>query len=328
MEGGGAPRVAFGPCPTQRLHEPTMPKLALKLDRVTKRFDTFTAVDSLSLEVPEGSVYGFLGPNGAGKTTTIRMSLSIYAPTSGSIEILGAPSALDVRQEIGYLPEEKGLYKKMKAREIIAFFGELRGMRSTDARSEAARLLERYGLGEHQTKRCEELSKGMQQKVQVLASVVHKPKFVILDEPFSGLDPVNQQVLELVIQDLRALGTTIVFSTHIMEHAERLCDRIVLIAHGKRLFDGTIPEAKRSIPRSVRIQTTSDPAPLRALSGVTALVKVDGENRYDVVLADGTQPDEVLRASFRAGIELSSFERRDPGLRDVFLKLVGEGAAA
>ncbi len=304
-----------------------MTDLALRLDHVTKRFDAFTAVDDLSLAVPYGSVYGFLGPNGAGKTTTIRMALSIYEPTAGTIEVLGKPSALDVRREIGYLPEEKGLYKKMKAKDLIAFFGSLRGMNGGEAAREAVRLLERYGLGEHVDRRCEALSKGMQQKVQVLASVVHKPRFVILDEPFSGLDPVNQQVLEQVIQDLRALGTTIVFSTHVMEHAERLCDRIVLIARGKKLFDGTIAEAKRSIPRRVRIQTQSDPTALRGIAGVTELVRVDGENRWDVVLAEGAQPDEVLRASFRSGIELSSFERRDPGLRDVFIKLVGVNEA-
>lgn len=307
---------------------PPMTDLALRLERVTKKFDTFTAVDDLSLSVPFGCVYGFLGPNGAGKTTTIRMSLSIYEPTSGSIEILGVKSALDVRQQIGYLPEEKGLYKKMKAKELIAFFGCLRGMDPAEARREAVLLLERYGLGEFVNTRCEALSKGMGQKVQVLASVVHKPKFVILDEPFSGLDPVNQQVLEQVIQDLRAAGTTIVFSTHIMEHAERLCDRIVLIGRGKRLFDGTIAEAKRSIPRRVRIQTASDPMPLRAVHGVLDIVHLEGDGRWDVVLSEGAQPDEVLRTCFRSGIELSSFERRDPGLRDVFLKLVGGEEAA
>ncbi len=307
---------------------PPMTDLALRLERVTKKFDTFTAVDDLSLSVPFGCVYGFLGPNGAGKTTTIRMSLSIYEPTSGSIEILGVKSALDVRQQIGYLPEEKGLYKKMKAKELIAFFGCLRGMDPAEARREAVNLLERYGLGEFVNTRCEALSKGMGQKVQVLASVVHKPKFVILDEPFSGLDPVNQQVLEQVIQDLRAAGTTIVFSTHIMEHAERLCDRIVLIGRGKRLFDGTIAEAKRSIPRRVRIQTASDPMPLRAVHGVLDIVRLEGDGRWDVVLSEGAQPDEVLRTCFRSGIELSSFERRDPGLRDVFLKLVGGEEAA
>ncbi len=301
-----------------------MTDLALRLEHLTKRFDTFTAVDDLSLSVPYGSVYGFLGPNGAGKTTTIRMSLSIYEPTSGTVEILGARSALDVRQEIGYLPEEKGLYKKMKAQELIAFFGGLRGMDPGEARREAVKLLEKYGLGEFTNTRCEALSKGMGQKVQVLASVVHKPKFVILDEPFSGLDPVNQQVLEQVIQDLRAAGTTIVFSTHIMEHAERLCDRIVLIGRGKRLFDGTLAEAKRTIPRRLRIQTSSDPSVLRSVPGVTEIVSVEGEGRYDVVLAEGAQAEAVLRACFRSGVELSAFEQRDPGLRDVFLKFVGE----
>ncbi|MBL8861498.1 MAG: ATP-binding cassette domain-containing protein [Planctomycetes bacterium] len=305
-----------------------MSDLALRLEHVTKRFDTFTAVDDLSLAVPFGCVYGFLGPNGAGKTTTIRMSLSIYEPTMGRVEILGARSALDVRAQIGYLPEEKGLYKKMKAKDLIAFFGGLRGMDPGEARREAVRLLERYGLGGFTDTRCEALSKGMGQKVQVLASVVHKPRFVILDEPFSGLDPVNQQVLEQVILDLRAQGTTIVFSTHIMEHAERLCDRIVLIGRGKRLFDGTIVEAKRSIPRSVRLHTASDPEPLRAVRGVTDVVRLEGDGHWAIMLAEGAQTDEVLRACFRSGIELSSFERHDPSLRDVFLKFVGEEAAA
>jgi ABC-2 type transport system ATP-binding protein len=300
---------------------------ALVLENICKNFGDFAAVQDLSLDVPRGSVYGFLGPNGAGKTTTIRISLSIYEPTSGSVKILGQPSALDVRDRIGYLPEEKGLYKKMKARDIIAYFGQLKGMSRGKARSRAGELLERYGLGEFALRRCEALSKGMQQKVQVLASIVHSPEFVILDEPFSGLDPVNQEVMEKVISDLKQNGQTVVFSTHVMEHAERLCDRIVLIARGGKLFDGTITEAKRTIPRRVLIETESDVSALRGVPGVTGLARVGDDGMWDVTLAEGASPDEILRACFRQGIELRSFDRRDPGLRDVFMKLVSKGAA-
>lgn len=300
-----------------------MTERALHLEGITKRFGDFTAVSDLNLTVPKGSVYGFLGPNGAGKTTTIRISLAIYEPTSGTVEILGHRSALDVRPRIGYLPEEKGLYKKMKAREIIAWFGQLKGMTRADAIRRGQELLERYGLGEFALRRCEALSKGMQQKVQVLASIVHSPEFVILDEPFSGLDPVNQEVMEGVIRDMRKEGTTVIFSTHAMEHAERLCDRVVLIARGTKLFDGTIAEAKRAIPRRVLIETSSDVERLRAVPGVVDIERREGDGTWQVTLAEGANADAVLRACFQHGIELRSFDRRDPGLRDVFLKLVG-----
>ncbi|MFN0244009.1 MAG: ABC transporter ATP-binding protein [Planctomycetota bacterium] len=300
-----------------------MTERALQLQGITKRFGDFTAVSGLDLTVPKGSCYGFLGPNGAGKTTTIRIILSIYEPTSGTVEVLGHRSALEVRPRIGYLPEEKGLYKKMKAREIIAYFGQLKGLRRGDALRRGDELLERYGLGEFKARRCEALSKGMQQKVQVLAAIVHAPEFVILDEPFSGLDPVNQQVMEQVIRDLRDNGATVVFSTHVMEHAERLCDRIVLIARGKKLLDGTIAEAKRSVPRRVLIETSSDVGRLRDVPGVVSLERYEGDGNWQITLAEGANADAVLRACFQHGIELRTFDRREPGLRDVFLKFVG-----
>ncbi len=295
----------------------------LVIDHVTKRFGDFTAVNDLSLSVPKGSVYGFLGPNGAGKTTTIRMVLAIYEPTQGSISVLGKPSALDVRDRIGYLPEEKGLYKKMTGVEIIAYFAMLKGLKRSEAKARAIELLDRYGLGEFKDRKCEALSKGMGQKVQVLASIAHRPEFVILDEPFSGLDPVNQQVLEQVIKDMSTAGATIIFSTHIMEHAERLCDRIVLIARGKRLFDGTIAEARRLVPRRLLIRTNSDPSLLRRVPGVLDLKPNGADGAYEIALAEGANADDVLTTSFQSGIALRSFDRSEPGLRDVFLKLVG-----
>lgn len=295
---------------------------ALVLENVTKTFGDFKAVDTLSLSVPRGSVYGFLGPNGSGKTTTIRMSLSIYEPSSGSVRVLGAESALKVRERIGYLPEEKGLYRKMKAWSIISYFGQLKGMKRKDAKHKAHELLERYGLGPFAENKCDALSKGMQQKVQLLASIVHDPEFVILDEPFSGLDPVNQEVMEGVIRDLRSRGRTVIFSTHGMEHAERICDRVLLIAKGKKLFDGTIVEAKRIVPRRVRIETESDPESLRAVPGVKGIEKVGENGLFEISLSDGAEPDEILRACFKNQIGLRSFDRKEPGLREVFLHLV------
>ncbi len=300
----------------------------LVLDRVSKRFGSFTAVDDVSLTVPRGAVYGFLGPNGAGKTTTIRMILSIYAPTSGRIEVLGRPSALDVRERIGYLPEEKGLYKKMKAWALIAYFGQLKGMDRRRAKRRALELLERYGLGEFAQRRCEALSKGMGQKVQVLASIVHEPEFVILDEPFSGLDPVNQDVMEGVIAEMREQGRTVIFSTHVMEHAERLCDRLVLVARGRKVFDGTLDDARAAMPRRLVLETGADPEPLRAVPGVRSIRRLaDGDGRWELELASTADPAEVLRACFASGIDLRAFDRTDPGLRDVFIHIVGASDA-
>src|SRR5580698_8194078 len=235
----------------------------LELRNVTKFYGAFKAVDDVSFTLPAGSICGFLGPNGAGKTTSIRMILEIIRPTSGSVTVLGRPSALQVRRRIGYLPEEKGLYKKMKAWSIIAYFATLKGMTRKAAKQRAYELLERYGLKDFSDKPTEALSKGMGQKVQVLASIAHDPEFVILDEPFSGLDPVNQQVMEDIIRDMASRGRTVLFSTHVMQHAERLCERILLITRGRKIFDGTVAAAKKIIPPRVQIETTDNVEPLR-----------------------------------------------------------------
>ena len=195
---------------------------ALVLDGVVKRFGDFTAVDGISLRVPKGSVYGFLGPNGAGKTTTIRMIMNIIRPDEGSIQVLGESVGEKVKNRTGYLPEERGVYKKMKVIDLVAYFGALKGMKSGDARRRGKELLEEMGLGDWIDRNCQDLSKGMQQKVQIIATVVHAPELVILDEPFSGLDPVNTEVLKDRILALRDEGTTVLFSTHIMEQAETL----------------------------------------------------------------------------------------------------------
>ena len=300
---------------------------AVELRGLTKRYGDFTAVKDVDLTVPRGSIYGFLGPNGAGKTTTIRMILDIVKPTSGSLTILGASTSMDVRERIGYLPEEKGLYKKMKAWAVVAYFARLKGVDGKTAKKKAYELLERYGLKDFADKKVETLSKGMGQKVQVLASIAHEPEFVILDEPFSGLDPSNQQVMEEVIQDLNKAGSTIVFSTHVMSHAERICDRILLIAKAEKVFDGTIDEAKALIPKLVQVSGVNDAAKLGTISGVSSVVSSEeGPGTYEVTMADYADPQSLMRDCFQAGIELTSFQYHAPTLHDVFLHLVGDEA--
>ena len=218
-----------------------MPETPVLLENVTKRYGAFTAVDDLSFSVAQGEIYGFLGPNGAGKTTTLRMMLDIVQPSAGRVSILGSSSAISVRRRIGYLPEERGLYRKMKAAESIAYFARLRGLTARDAKKKAGDLLERFGLEKFARSKNEALSKGMAQKVQLLATIAHEPELLILDEPFSGLDPINQKTLEDLIAEQRAGGRTIIFSTHVMQHAERLCDRFLIIARGKKRFEGQRP---------------------------------------------------------------------------------------
>jgi len=312
------------------------PEPVLQLDHVSKRYGDFRAVDDVSFTVGTGTITGFLGPNGAGKTTTLRMILGILEPTSGRIAVFGCPSALQVRDRIGYLPEEKGLYKKMKTWSILAYFASLKGMDRRSAKKRAYELLERYGLGDFADKKTEALSKGMSQKVQVLSSIAHDPELAILDEPFSGLDPVNQQVLEEVIQDLKSRGRTVLFSTHVMQHAERLCDRIILIAKGKKIFDGTVEEARRSITRRVRIETSDDVAVLRGMPGVLAVspeshngtpAASDAQNtRWELELDENADPQQLLQACFEAGVRLRRFDHSDPSLHEVFVKLVGADA--
>ncbi len=306
-----------------------MTEFALEIEGVTKKYGDFIAVDDLSVQVPVGSIYGFLGPNGAGKTTTLRMVLEILEPTSGTIEVLGSSSALKVRDRIGYLPEEKGLYKKMKAWASIAYFASLKGMPRKQAAIRARELLERYGLGDFADSKVEALSKGMSQKVQVLGAIAHDPDFVILDEPFSGLDPVNQQVMEELILDMASRGRTVIFSTHVMSHAERICDHILLIAGGRKAFDGTLDQARATIPKRVLI---GSPDSLEALSGLASVVGMraieeeSGGSLHEVLLDEDGDPQGILQACISKGIRLRSFDHTEPSLHDVFVHIVGEEA--
>ena len=303
---------------------------ALQLENVSKLYGEFHAVQDVSFSLDPGVICGFLGPNGAGKTTTIRMVLDIIRPTRGTISVLGSPSSMAVRDRIGYLPEEKGLYKKMKAWSIIAYFATLKGMSRRAARTRAFELLERYGLKDFAEKRTDALSKGMGQKVQVLASIAHDPELVILDEPFSGLDPVNQQVMEEIIQDMAARGRTVLFSTHVMQHAERLCKRIILLARGRKIFDGTIESARRTLPRRVTIETRDDPNKIRDLDSVVAITPFrNGEaesGKWEVEIREQADPSALLEACFERGVKLRSFNHREPTLHDIFVHLVGPEA--
>lgn len=306
-----------------------MDSTVLSLSNVHKSYGDFQAVKDVTLAIPKGSIYGFLGPNGAGKTTTIRMVLDIIKPSSGEVTILGEKSALKVRNRIGYLPEEKGLYKKMKVWAIIQYFAMLKGMEKSVAKARAFELLEQYGLKDFAEAKVESLSKGMGQKVQVLSAVAHKPELVILDEPFSGLDPVNQSVLEDLIREMAANGQTVIFSTHVMQHAERLCDHILLITSGEKIFDGTIAEARACIPRRIILETADSTDSISAIQGVLSVQPYTGgenDSQWQIEISEQLNPQEILRHCFEQQLTLSRFEFTEPSLHDVFVHLVGDEA--
>ncbi len=298
---------------------------ALELANVTKRFGAFMAVNDISLEVPPGAIYGFLGPNGAGKTTTIRMVMSILKPDAGTLRVLGSPRPEAVKDRLGYLPEERGLYKAMRAAEIIEYFARLKGMDRTRARQRSRELLRRYGLGDALEKRCDALSKGMGQKVQILAALIHEPELVILDEPFSGLDPVNVEIMRELILSLKRDGRTVIFSTHIMEQAEQLCDAILLIHRGRKVLDGPLSEVKRAGGPTVVVDYDGDGAALRALPGVTRLN--DAGKRAELTLGDGADAQEILAQLVSSRLTIRRFDLREPTLHEIFVRTV-EGKEA
>ena len=295
----------------------------LKLDQVVKRFGDFTAVNDLSFSVPEGGIFGFLGGNGAGKTTSLRMALDIIRPSSGAIEILGRKPGRENAAEIGFLPEERGLYRRMTVLDTIVYFGQLKGMDAAKAKKEAERLIERFGLSEWTKTMVEKLSKGMSQKVQVAAAMVNAPRLLILDEPFSGLDPVNQKVLEDLVLEMAQAGSTVVFSTHIMQHAERLTNRIVLLSRGRKVFEGTQEEARATLPGRLTLTSQADPSQLPGVASATRTGSGDGWSDWAISLKSGVSPGELLQACTTGGFALRGFESHRPSLHDVFIHLVG-----
>lgn len=304
----------------------------LVITHATKRFGAFTAVNDLSLTVPEGAIIGFLGPNGAGKSTSLRMALGVMQADSGTVSLFGNPPEIATLKRVGFLPEERGLYKKMTTRATIEHFARLKGLTARDARARAIDLLDMSGLGDFKSTRISKLSKGMAQKVQILSTLAHRPEFLILDEPFSGLDPVNQQVLEDLIRAEHDRGATILFSTHVMEHAERLCDRIVMMARGRKVFDGTLDDAFASLGRGARIAVAEgfDLAAALAPGGFEAhrATETGPGDGWRISLPRGTGAQDALRAAIDAGAPIVSFAPEEARLRGVFVSLVGEADAA
>ncbi len=293
---------------------------ALVLENVTKSFGKVRAVNDVSLRVPTGAIYGFLGPNGAGKTTTIRMIMSILYPDSGTIHVLGHTNPEAVKDRLGYLPEEKGLYKKMKAADLIAYFGRLKGMARSDARARAVSMLEAFGLGEWAERKCEALSKGMGQKVQILATLVHGPRLVILDEPFSGLDPVNVEIVQDLILGMKREGRTVIFSTHVMEQAEKTCDSVMLIHRGQKILDGSLSTVKSVGPQTILIDYDGDGSVLRELPGIARLN--DSGKHAELRLADGADSQAILERLV-GRIAIRRFDTREPSLHEIFVRAVG-----
>jgi ABC-2 type transport system ATP-binding protein len=311
---------------------------AVVCDRVVKRFGNHTAVDDLSFTVPAGVIYGVLGPNGAGKTTTLRMLNDIIAPDGGAITMLdGLKPGRDAAPRIGYLPEERGLYPKMKVVDMLRFMAELRGVSRKASKERADRWLDRLGLAQWRANKVQDLSKGMQQKVQFASALIHEPDLVILDEPWSGLDPINAEVLRKVVLEQKAAGHTVLFSTHLMEQAEKLCDHVCIIARGKKVLDGGLAEIKRAAATEKlialmfasaddRARAEAGPLADRELVARTHPPHHGDDADCEVELAAGATADRMLAALVGAKIGLRRFEVVTPTLHDIFVDRVGDTA--
>jgi len=296
---------------------------AIELREIRKSFGSVRAVDGLSLVVPQGAVYGFLGPNGAGKTTTLRMIMDIIRPDGGEIRLFNELSSCSVRSRVGYMPEERGLYRKMTAAAVLRYFGSLKGLSAAQLAQRVPAWLERIDLTGYANKKVEELSRGMHQKLQFAATVINDPELVILDEPFSGLDPVNQDLLREIITEMRRQGRTVLFSTHGMHEAEQLCDFIVLINQGKVVVDGTLDQIRsRHESHTISIEIEGDGAFVGTLPQV-ATARPDGR-RLDVTLREGADPQELLRILVERS-RVRAFEIKHPSLHEIFVRLVGGG---
>ncbi len=294
---------------------------AIELENVTKRFGKHVAVDGLDLRVPEGSIYGFIGPNGSGKTTTLRMILRIIQPDSGTVRVLGATSGATADDRLGYLPEERGLYKRMRVYSLLKYFARLKGMREPKAAID--HWLKRLGAEGWGRKRIDTLSKGMAQKIQFVATVVANPKLVILDEPFSGLDPLNLETLRDAILELRKQGTTVIFSTHDMDVAEQMCDTILMIFEGKKVLDGTMNSIHAQFSaRHIRVRLDQPDVQLPRLLGVHSIQRVG--RFYEFILSDQTRSDDIVR-QLANQVTLEHFEIVKPSLHEIFIHIAHPG---
>ena len=292
------------------------------LDEVRKGFGAVRAVDGLSLRVPAGCIYGLLGPNGAGKTTILRMIMDILRPDSGRIEVLGAPSAGLAKHRVGYMPEEKGLYRKMTVGGTLRYFGAIKGLAAHDLAARVPRWLQRIGLDAWAGRKVEELSRGMHQKLQFAVTCISDPELLILDEPFSGLDPVNVDLLKGIVLGLRGEGKTVIFSTHAMHEAEELCDFLVLINRGRVVFDGTLETIRSGWPvGAVQARLVGETAFLEGLPMVKGVTRAGA--KVEIALADGADPQELL-AALVGRLRVEAFEVKVPSLHEIFVRLVGE----
>src|SRR2546427_2381629 len=300
-------------------------KPTLVLEHVSKTFGDFTAVSDLSLQVRPGRVFGLIGPNGAGKTTTIRMIVNITVPDLGRVELFGQPMSTALQDRIGYLPEERGLYKRMKIGEQLRFFAELKDLRGAEAEQRIDKWLAKLQLSDWKEKRTKELSKGMQQKVQFITSVIHDPDLLILDEPFSGLDPVNVDIMKDTILELRNTNKTIILSTHQMEIAEKLCDDVCMINRSHKVLDGKLREIRRSFSRNaVALQFEGEDG---LLNDPELVASIDGGGEdLEVLLVPGGNPQTLLKRLVESGVVVSKFELVEPTLHDIFIEKVREVA--
>ncbi|VWX62035.1 ABC transporter ATP-binding protein [Sphingorhabdus sp. 109] len=301
----------------------TQSELAIEARNIVKRFDGETAVDGINLTIGRGSIFGILGPNGAGKTTTLRMLLGIIDPDEGERFLLGSPDPISMAHQVGYLPEERGLYQSMKAYDAIAFMGALRGLPLAEGRKRGRRMMEEHGLGDAADKQIRQLSKGMAQTVQLLGTLVHEPDLIILDEPFSGLDALNQGKLERLIRAQADKGVTVIFSTHVIAHAERLCEEIAIVADGKIPFRGKVSAARDRLRPQVHLETRNLEGPWR--SAIPPDCQPLGHNWHFTLPETGVEPLLHALVEGGAGIESLSIER--PGLHDAFVQIAGEAVA-
>jgi ABC-2 type transport system ATP-binding protein len=296
---------------------------ALEVKNLFKTFDKVKAVDGVSFAVPEGSVFGLIGRNGAGKTTTIRMMMSIYLPDSGEVVLRGIKVGQDFKDNVGYLPEERGLYKKMKVMETLLFFAELKGKTGKDIENKANIYLKRFDLIDRKNSKIEDLSKGNQQKIQFLTTVLHSPEFLILDEPFSGLDPINTNIIKEIILELKHEGKIIIFSTHLMDFAEKMCDHIAMIDHGKIILEGSMNEIKKKYAqRNVSLNYEGD---ISFLKSNPIIEKFDDfGNTAGIKVKENNQTQELLRLLVQNNITVNSFKANEISLHEIFVQLAGD----
>jgi len=295
---------------------------ALEVKNLTKTFDKVVAVDNASFEVPEGSVFGLIGRNGAGKTTTIRMMMNIYLQDSGEVILRGVKVGQDFKNHVGYLPEERGLYKKMKVIDILYYFAELKGKSGRDVHRKADEYLKRFDLYDRRLSKIEDLSKGNQQKIQFIATILHDPEFIILDEPFSGLDPINTNLLKEIILEMKKQGKVIIFSTHLMDFAEKMCDHIVMIDHGKIILKGSLNEIKsKHSQRNVSLTYDGDISFLKSHPIIDKIT--DYGNTTGIRLKESSQSQQLLKMLIEKNVIVKKFDANDISLQEIFIELAG-----